>query len=512
MTRISSLTAAIALSGVLLTAPAAQADKKSDSLRIAFHDPISMIDIIYDPKPETQFTSNLVFDTLLYFDDWKQEFKPLLAESWKRIDAKTWEFKLRQDVKFHDGSAFDADDVVYTINWVANPKVRFRIKSRFLWIAGADKIDQYTVRVRTKRPAAGGLMRLAKSTPIFPSDVHGALKRKSAFGKKPVGTGPYRATQVDPNKGIVVVRNAAYRHGGDAKPAGRIERIEIRHIPDVQTQIAELLTGRLDMVHGVPKDQTDALTADPRFEVTYSPGLFIYYISIDAAGRSGKAELRNIKVRKAIMHAVNRTAIRENLIPGGAKAPVADALCFRFQRGCDFTTKPPAFDPAAAKKLLAEAGLANGFPVVLTSTAPREIVEAIAGNLRAVGIEASVDKLTFGAYRKKQRAGKIQILVNPWSSGGLADVESTVGFFFAKSARNSTGDPELTRLARGVSSSFDEAKRRAISRTLFDRVNQQHYIMPVTARPTAFLHAKGLEIKTGALDTFGAYGFRMRWK
>ena len=194
MLRSTHWMTALALSSAMLAASAAQADKKSDSLRVAFHDPISMIDIIYDPKPETQFTSNMVFDTLLYFDDWKQEFKPLLAKSWKRIDAKTWQFKLREDVTFHDGSEFDADDVVYTINWVADRKVRFRIKSRFLWLAGADKIDKYTVRIRTRRPAAGGLMRLAKSTPIFPSDVHGALERKSAFGKKPVGTGPYRAT------------------------------------------------------------------------------------------------------------------------------------------------------------------------------------------------------------------------------------------------------------------------------------------------------------------------------
>ena len=154
----------------------------------------------------------------------------------------------------------------------------------------------------------------------------------------------------------------------------------------------------------------------------------------------------------------------------------------------------------------------SGFPVVLTSTAPSELVEAIAGNLRAVGIKASVDRLTFGAYRKKQRSGKIQILVNPWASGGLADVESTLGFFFSKSARNYTGDAELTKLGKASSSTFDDKKRRAISQNLFDRVNRQHYIMPVSSRPMAFLHATGLEIKIGALDTFGAYGNSMRWK
>lgn len=508
--RMSAVLTVLGMAAWLAASPA-HADKKSDTLRIAFHDPISMVDIIHDPKPETQFMSSMVYDTLLHFNSWTREFKPLLAKSWKRIDAKTLEFSLRDDIEFHDGSAFDADDVVYTINWVADPKVRFRIKSRFLWLARAEKIDKYTVRIVTKRPSAVGLMRLAVSTPIFPSDVHGALKSKNTFGKNPVGTGPYRALQVDSNKGVVLVRNKAYKHGGDWKPAASIGRMEIRPIPDLQTQIAELITGGLDLVHNVSKDQITALTKDPRFGATYSPGLLIFYVSLDAAGRSGKKELTNPLVRKAIMHAVNREAIQKYLIPGGERVKIDDALCFRFQRGCDFSTRPPKYDPAAARKLLAEAGYPKGFPIVLTTTLPSEIVEAVAGDLRAVGIRASVDKRTFGAYRKKQRAGKIQILVNQWASGGLADVDSTLSFFFSKGARNYTGDAELTEIVKRGTVEFDDAKRRAINKEAFDRVNRMHYIMPIAARPTAFLHTKEVRIETGALDTFGAFGYRMYW-
>ena len=512
MTRSIITTAAVAAAAMGLAAAPALADKKSDTLRMAFHDPMPGIDIIYDPKPETQFTSDMVFDTLIHFDDWKHEFRPLLARSWKRIDAKTIEFTLRDDVRFHDGSAFDADDVVYTVNWIANPKVRFRIKSRFLWIARAEKIDRYTVRIVSKRPYAAGIMRIAKSMPIYPSDAHGALETKSVFGKKPIGTGPYRAVSYDSGKGVVLVRNERYRHGGTWKPAGAIGRIEIRPIPDVQTQIAELITGGIDVAHTIPKDQIEAMTANPKFAATYSPGLLIYYISLDASGRSGKMELKNPLVRQAIMRAVDRDAIRIHLVPGGAAAAAVDALCFRFQRGCDFSTRPPKFDRARARELLAEAGHTKGFAVTLTSTLPREIVEAVAGNLRAVGIRASVDKLTFGAYRKKQRAGKVQILVNQWASGGLADVDSTLSFFFSKSARNYTGDAELTGLWKRGAAELDDAKRRAINKRAFDLVNRRFYNMPIAPRPMAFLHTSDLRIKKGALGTFGANGYQMSWK
>ena len=96
----------------LITSPV-MAQKSKDTLRIGFYDPISIVDATYDPKPETGFLSGAVYDNLLAYDRKSGEFKPSLAKSWKRIGAKTIEFKLRDDVKFHDGSEFDADDVVY---------------------------------------------------------------------------------------------------------------------------------------------------------------------------------------------------------------------------------------------------------------------------------------------------------------------------------------------------------------------------------------------------------------
>ena len=428
-----------------LIATPAMAQKSKDTLRIGFYDPISIVDATYDPKPETGFLSRAVYDNLLAYDRKNNKYRPSLAKSWKRIDAKTLEFKLRDDVKFHDGSEFDADDVVYTINWMANPKVRFRIKSRYLWIKNAVKIDKYTVRIHSKRPAAVALARFAISTPIYPSDVHGALKVKSTFGKKGIGTGPYMVESVDPNKGVFLKANPNFNHGGAWRPKARIGRIHVLPMPDTQTQTAQLMTGGLDVMYRVPKDQLDALRSNPALSVTTQKGQLFYYIAMDSVGKSGHPALKDKRVRKAIMMAINRDSIKNTLIPGGNNTKQMDAMCQSWQRGCGFTSKPPAYDPAGAKKLLAEAGFPNGFDVNITSTLPRIIPVAVSGYLRKVGIKATVSKLTFGAYRKKQRQGKIQILVNQWASGGIPDVQSTATFFHGKSPRNYYGDKVISK-------------------------------------------------------------------
>ena len=508
--KLTELLSVVFVLGIVVSPVWAQ--KSKDTLRIGFYDPISIVDATHDPKPETGFLSRAVYDNLLAYDRKTNTFRPSLAKSWKRINAKTLEFKLRDDVKFHDGSEFDADDVVYTINWFANPKVKFRIKTRYLWIKNAEKIDKYTVRIHSKRPAAVALARFAISTPIYPSDVHGALKVKSTFGKKGIGTGPYMVESVSPNKGVVLKANLNFKHGGPGRPAARIGRIHVLPMPDVQTQTAQLLTGGLDLMYRVPKDQLDSLKSNPALSVTTQKGQLFYYIAMDSIGKSGHKALQDKRVRKAIMMAINREQIRNTLIPGGKQTQQMNAMCQKWQRGCGYTTKPPAYNPAGAKKLLAQAGFPNGFDVNITSTLPRVIPVAVSGDLRKIGIKASVSKLTFGAYRKKQRQGKIQILVNQWASGGIPDVQSTATFFHGKGARNYYGDKVISKTIPKAEASFDDAERRKIYATLFDRNNTEAYMMPITPNPPTFLHTKDLVIDGGETETFGVSAYTMYWK
>ncbi len=212
-----------ALAGIalVLAAPAAFAQTNKDTVRLAVYQPVPLIDTIYNPHPETSLIANPVFDSLVHFDAEKREYTPLLAKSWKRLDDKTYEFKLREGVKFHDGSPFSADDVVYSFDVYMDPKYNFRFKdTRFGWIDKVEKVDDMTVRIASKEPFAPFLDRLTANAPIYPAKIYRALENKGDFGRNPIGTGPYRVVSFDPAKGdVVYVKNDAYAMADIRQPA-----------------------------------------------------------------------------------------------------------------------------------------------------------------------------------------------------------------------------------------------------------------------------------------------------
>jgi peptide/nickel transport system substrate-binding protein len=200
---------------VVVSAPAL-AQKSKNWLRAATPQPVSVVDRVYNAQPATTLISKAIFDPIIMYDPVKRDYKPLLASSWRQIDDTTWEFKLRQDVKFHDGSKFDADDVVFYTKHVIDPKNNFRFKgSRFGWIKGVEKVDDYTVRITSKGPFAPALARMSGDMLGYPSDSFG--KDPQGFGKHPIGTGPYKAAEVDPGTGVRQGR--AHPHHLGARPA-----------------------------------------------------------------------------------------------------------------------------------------------------------------------------------------------------------------------------------------------------------------------------------------------------
>ena len=461
-----------------------------------------------------------VQDPLIIHNRETFKFEPLLAKSWKRISPTILEFNLRDDIKFHDGSDFDADDVVYTLSWLIDPKVKLRFKGSYNWIKRAEKIDRYTVRVHSKKPYGPGMARLSLTIRMFPSDAHGALKTKSDFGKKPIGTGPYKVVFVDTNRGVKLVKNKAYRHATAAKPAASIGTVIGRAIPDLQSQIAQMKIGKLDWMHGVPKDLATAILADPRFTVSTTRGINFFYMGIDASGRSKNKALSNKNVRLAMMKAVDRKLIAEQVIPGGTKEHLIPALCNRVQVGCDYSTKPPAFDLAGAKKLLAEAGYPNGFDVVINSfPGGYQVAEAVGGELRKVGIRAKIQKFGFAAYRKAQRVGKQEMLVTYWSgSGGLPDASGTLNYWFSKSrkgkwsGRNFWHDDIINDLRVKGENTLDPAKRRVIYKQAYDRAIDERYIMPIALRPGVFIHTKDIKMGKFGMTSIGTDLLKISWK
>jgi peptide/nickel transport system substrate-binding protein len=482
-----------------LTIAPAQAQKAKDNVRIAQVQAIAGLDAYLDARPETYFVWNAVFDTLIVYDDKSGGFAPLLAKSWQRVDPQTLDFELRDDLTWHDGAKFDADDVVYTISYLIDPQVPLRFKGFFTWIQKVEKLGPYKVRIVAQKPTPYDLAMLASPDVmmIYPKHLHEGLKDKIEFGRHPVGTGPYQVSSLDATKGMFLTRRDDYRQGSRLKPAPAIKTMTLVPIPDPGTRVAELMVGNLDIARDIPVDQSFSLGETPGLKVTLLDTPGIYYLLMDAKGRSGKTQLTDARVRQAILMTID-DADFVKMVAGdnsGLKRP--EAVCKRAQLGCDYSAKPPAYDIAGARKLLAEAGYPDGFDVQITapSSGTAKLAEILAGKLRQIGIRASVDAQTFAAYRDKQRDGKLQLLVNGWSGGGLADVQATLDLFFSASAAEYHGMPQFLDLARRSTGEMDDGQGRATVRELLDGVTAMGYIVPIAPQPVVWVHSKEVALR-----------------
>ena len=506
----SCFMSAVAL-GALMSGPAL-AQKAQDTLRIGAYQPIAIIDALYDPQPQSNLMDRVVFDTLVVYDSDNRKIAPSLAESWSQIDPLTYEFKLRKDVKFHDGTPMDADDVVYTVNFVNDPEAKFRFKEqRFGQFAGAQKIDQYTVRIKTKTVFAPFLPRLTTILPILPSKYHSKLADKAAFGRAPIGTGPYKATQVDPNKGVILVKNPDFRHSNAGQPEAKISKIVFEPIPDAQTQLARMMVGQQDMMYDVPNDLADALKSNPAIEISVRPSIQFTYLALDAAGRTPNSPFKDKRVREAIIRGIDRQAITNALLPKDiASMPFQMGMCHPWHIACATSVPPASYNPDLAKKLLEEAGIKDLKFSIAAWGPSRAVAEAVTGQLRRIGVNASVDALTINAFVGKRQAGELQAFLVLWDNGGGApDVESTAGFFYEPGDRNYNGDKELSELMEKAQSELDPAKREGLYRSMFDKANERSYSMPISPIPSVIAHSKDVKIPVGGTKKPEGFMFNM---
>ena len=185
------MAAAATLAGI----PPVSAQKAADTLRITWRDAIPDVDPYYNSLRTGMVVAFQAFDCLIYRDPETLEMKPALATSWRQVDETTLEFALREGVTFQNGDPFTADDVVYTINTIIGDK-QVSIPSYYTSFAGAERIDDHHVRIKLTGVSPAAMEYLAMVTPIWPK----AYREKvgaDAFGRAPIGTGPYRITKVD---------------------------------------------------------------------------------------------------------------------------------------------------------------------------------------------------------------------------------------------------------------------------------------------------------------------------
>lgn len=481
--------AGLVLAGAIALNSPAIAGKRDDTIRYANDQAPENIDPYFNNVRIGVIIGAQVWDTLIYRDPKTNEYKGNLAKSWKQIDDKTIEFELRQGIKFHNGEEFDADSVVYTLNFVANPANKVTTQQNVSWIDRAEKLDKFRVRVITKKVFPAAIEYLAGPVVIHPAKYYAEVGPRG-MNAKPVGTGPWKVVNHNPGKSLLLERNADY-FKDSPKSTPKIGKLEMRFIPDRQTQMAEMLSGNMDLIMNVAKDQADQAARVPQLQVVSGETMRIVFLQMNTLDGAPAPQLKDIRVRKAIAHAIDRESMVKNIVGAGAR--VLHTVCFPSQFGCTDEGAPRYnYDPALAKRLLAEAGFPNGFDTEIFAYRERNQTEAMIGNLQAVGIRAKLTFSQYAAMRDQVRANKSALSHQTWGSFSVNDVSASTPVYFTFQADDISRDPEIRDLLLKGDNSVDPAVRKAAYRDALRLISERLYAVPLWSLPVYYVASKDL--------------------
>lgn len=453
-----------------------------------------------------------IYDTLTWSGD-GLEVQPRLAESWKALDATTWEFKLRKGVKFHDGSDFSAEDVKFSIERIPvvagpNPTTIYvrRVKETKI-------VDAHTVHIVTDGPA-----------PVLPNDfirlfivsskaAKGLTKdtANEAFnsGKAATGTGPYKYVSWQPKGDLVMDRFDGY--WGPKEPWARHVRKEI---PNDAARVAQLKAGQLDLITRVPATDVAALRTDSKLTVQTIDTVYVFNVEFDMratppAGqimaKDGKPldknPLLDVRVREAMDLAIDRKALADIAMEGLGKptSQMVTPSIFGFNKALP----ERKYDVAAAKKLLADAGYANGFALQFSFTqdrlpGDRQVGTSIAQMLAAVGIDAKPNAQPAAVFFPARTRGEFSMSMSGWGTltgeahytlSSLAhsnDKDKKMGAFNVLGYKNA----EMDKLLQDSAIEMDEAKRRAQLEKANELVLKDRQRLPIVAVGSAWAMQK----------------------
>lgn len=338
------------------------------------------------------------------------EAKPELAESWSRPDPSKFVLKLRQGVKFHDGSDFDAEVAKWNVQrWITNPK--FQGNSYTGPIAGADALDKYTLQINLKSPqAAMEAILSGASVPCFSMISKAAFEKlgETEFGNKPVGTGPMKFVEWKRDDRVVLERFDGYwEKGADGKALPYFDRYVERFIQDPTVTLAEIRSNNIDVTEEVEAKDVAAIKSNPQLVYYETPwGGFIYF-SLGFSFRGGKF-FDNLKLRQAALHALDRESMAKTF-GFGIGRPHYFPYFTPGTLGYDDANLKYEFQPDKAKQLVKDAGFPNGVEVtlsVITRQPEMRIGEMVKAMWDEVGIKTTLESMERLAWIDKITSGK----------------------------------------------------------------------------------------------------------
>ncbi|GJL90735.1 ABC transporter substrate-binding protein [Hyphococcus sp.] len=312
---------------------------------------------------------------------------PLLAESWTVSgDGRTYDFQLRHNVQFHDGTEFDANDVVFTFNRAKAPSSTNAQRSLFELIEDVRATDTHAIRIILKEPVGAFTTFLGWGDAVIVSPESAAVNAVN-----PVGTGPFKFRRWRKGASVSLIRNEDYWGA-----AAALDQINFIFVPDPTAAFAALMAGDVDGFPNYPAPENLSLIErDNRFKIVSGTGEGEMILAIN----NGEAPFNDIRVRRALNHAIDKQAII-NAGLFGFGTPIGSHFPPHHPAYVDLTNKYP-YDPEMARRLLAEAGYPNGFSTTLTLPPPayaRRGGEVVAAQLEAVGVKVEIRNIEWAQW------------------------------------------------------------------------------------------------------------------
>jgi len=426
--RVAALASALLVSNALLATAPPQGSmlvfgRGGDSVGL---DPANRTD------GESLNVTDHIFDSLVSFKPGTTDVEPAIAEKWDiSKDGLTYTFHLRKGVKFHDDTPVDADAVIFSFMRQHDPKhLAYASGAPYGYysdlgleklIKSITKSGPETVRFVLGEPFAPFLSVLGMQSMAIVSPT-AVTKHMKDFGFNPVGSGPFRLVKWDRNQKITLAANHTYWGG---KPS--VETLIFRSIPDNSTRLMEMLAGKLDAMDNPSPDDIPVIEKrmGTKVRMAKQPGFNIAYLAMNQE----KKPFDDVRVRRAINHAINRKGIVDAVYAGYAEVarnPMPPTLW-----GYNPNVRQYDYNPETAKKLLAEAGLNDGFKTTLYAMPVprpympngRKVAEAIQGDLAKVGITAEIVSFDWGTYLEKTRNGEHDMALLGWT-GDIGDPDN----------------------------------------------------------------------------------------
>jgi len=493
----------------------------AEDLSIGFADPLSSLDPQLNNHAGDRSVA-LHFWDLLVENKWNK-LQPGLALSWKPLDDKTWEFKLRPNVKWQDGQPFTADDLIYSYTRARNVPGSVATYAGYLrTIESMEAPDPLTFIVKTKAPNPDLPLNLASIHVVSKHVSEKSATEDYNSGKAMVGTGPYKFVSYTPGDRVIMKRNDDY--WGEKQVW---ENVNYRYINNAASRTAALLAGDVDVIDKVSVSDLAKLKQAPNVSVYPYDGLRVMllqpsfnsapnpYITDNAGKPLPKNPLLDVKVREALNLAINRKAIVDRILQDAATE--ANQWMPKDTFGYNPDIKDIPYDAKKAKELLAEAGYPDGFNLTMHVPNDRypqgpETAQAVAQFWTRIGVKTKVEVMPWAVYSSRARKNEYAMTMLAWGNGtgeasyALVNILATVSPEKGLGASNwgYYSNPKVDAELVKATSEFDVAKREAILRDSVKIVSDDVGIIPLYHYKNIWAARKGLKVTPMTSDRTAA--------